>query len=306
MESVMPAIARWRIRPLERKLHWILRLGVVGCFIGHGAYGFLTKEAWVPYFGIVDIDRAWAYRLMPWIGAMDVSLGLTIAVVPLRVVLLHLIVWGLWTAALRPLSGDSVWEFFERAGNYGVPLAFLVLAGVPRRLREWFTPLWPSTMRPLTVDRARVLYKVLLVTTCLLLLGHGVLGAVNNKLALTIHYASIGLQDIAVGGLTLTRMVGGLEIVLAIAVLIAPLPNLLLGICVWKMATEVLFMTSGSLPFEWIERAGSYMAPLALYYLIVTNERVREDKYVDTETALYATRRHDTGAPRRHGTPRQG
>ena len=30
-------------------------------------------------------------------------------------------------------------------------------------------------------------------------------------------------------------------------------------------------MTSGSLPFEWIERAGSYMAPLALYYLIVTN-----------------------------------
>ena len=273
MESVMPAIARWRIRPLERKLHWILRLGVVGCFIGHGAYGLLTKEAWVPYFGIVDIDRAWAYRLMPWIGAMDVSLGLTMAVVPLRVVLLHLIVWGLWTAALRPLSGDSVWEFFERAGNYGVPLAFLVLAGVPRRLREWFTPLWPSTMRPLTVDRARVLYKVLLVTTCLLLLGHGVLGAVNNKLALTIHYASIGLQDNAVGGLTLTRMVGGLEIVLAIAVLIAPLPNLLLGICVWKMATEVLFMTSGSLPFEWIERAGSYMAPLALYYLIVTNER---------------------------------
>jgi hypothetical protein len=66
-------------------------------------------------------------------------------------------------------------------------------------------------------------------------------------------------------------MIGGLEIVLAAAVLVAPLPNLLLGICVWKMTTEVLFMTSGSLPFEWIERAGSYMAPLALYYLIVTN-----------------------------------
>jgi hypothetical protein len=27
-------------------------------------------------------------------------------------------------------------------------------------------------------------------------------------------------------------------------------------------------MTSGSLPFEWIERAGSYMAPLALYSLL--------------------------------------
>jgi hypothetical protein len=264
-------VVRWQTLPIEYKLYWLLRLGVIGCFIGHGAYGLITKEAWVPYFGVVGIDRAWAYQLMPWIGAMDVSLGLIMTTIPLRIVLLHLIVWGLWTAALRPLSSDSVWEFFERAGNYGVPLAFLILTGVPHRLRGWFAPLWPSTIRPLTVDSTRAMHKVLLVTTCLLLFGHGALGAINNKPALTAHYASIGLQDIAVGGLTLTRMIGGLEIVLAAAVLVAPLPNLLLGICVWKMATEVLFMTSGSLPFEWIERAGSYMAPLALYYLIVTN-----------------------------------
>jgi len=189
----------------------------------------------------------------------------------LRVVLLHLTVWGLWTAALRPLSGDVVWEFCERAGNYGVPLAFLVLAGVPRRLRRWFTPVWLSTISPLTIDSARVMHKVLLVTTCLLLLGHGMLGAINNKPALAAHYASIGLQDIAVDGITLTQLIGGLEIVLAGAILAAPLPSLLIGICLWKMGTETLFMTSGSLLFEWIERAGSYMAPLALYYLMVTN-----------------------------------
>ena len=41
----------------------------------------LTKKFWVSYFGVVGIDRAWAYRLMPWVGAMDVSLGLTMAVV---------------------------------------------------------------------------------------------------------------------------------------------------------------------------------------------------------------------------------
>src|SRR5262245_62024992 len=268
--GVLP-IARWQTLPIEHKLYWLLRLGVICCFIGHGAYGFITKEAWVPYFGVVGIDRTWAYRLMPWIGAMDIILGLIMAAIPLRIVLLHLIVWGIWTAALRPLSGDSVWEFFDRAGNYGVPLAFLVLAGIPYRLRGWFAPIWPSTIRPLTVGSARAMHKLLLVTTCLLLLGHGALGAINNKPALTAHYASIGLQGISMDGLTLTRMVGGLEIVLAAAVLVAPLPNLLLGICVWKMATEVLFMTSGSLPFEWIERAGSYMAPLALYYLIVTN-----------------------------------
>ena len=98
------------------KLHWLLRVGVVGCLIGHGAYGVLTKEAWVPYFGVAGIDRAWAYRLMPWIGLADMSLGLLMAIMPLPIGLLHLTVWGLWTAALRPLSGDSVWELVERAG----------------------------------------------------------------------------------------------------------------------------------------------------------------------------------------------
>jgi len=269
----MPAVARWWTLPLERKLHWLLRLGVIGCFIGHGAYGLLTKEAWVPYFGVVGIDRVWAYRLMPWIGAIDVSLGLTMAVVPLRIVLLHLTVFGLWTAALRPLSGDSVWELVERAGNYGVPLAFLVFAGVPRRLRGWFTPVWPSAMAPLTIDRTRMMHWILRVTTFLLLLCHGALGALHNKPALTAHYASIGFQNVMVGGLTLTQVVGGLELVLAVAVLVAPFPSLLLGICLWKMGTETLFMTAGSLPFEWIERAGSYMAPLALYALMVAKKK---------------------------------
>jgi hypothetical protein len=264
----MPVVAWWRTLSIEHKLYWLLRLGVVGCYIGHGAYGFLTKEAWVPYFGVVGIDHTWAYRLMPWIGAMDVSLGLTMAVVPLRIVLLHLTVWGLWTAALRPLSGDSVWELVERAGNYGVPLAFLVLVGVPRSRRGWFAPVRPSTLSPLTADRARVMHGILRVTTCLLLLGHGALGALHNKAALTVHYASIGLQNIVVGGLTLTQVVGGVEIVLAVAVLVAPLRSLLIGICLWKMASETLFLTSGSLPFEWIERAGSCMAPLAMYYLV--------------------------------------
>lgn len=261
------AIKQWRALPREHQLHWLLRCGVIGCFIGHGAYGFLTKEAWVPFFGVAGIDDTWAYRLMPWVGAMDVSLGLIMAVVPLRSVMLHLTVWGLWTAALRPLSGDAVWEFCERAGNYGVPLAFLVLAGIPRGLRGWFTPVWPAAMPPLTPDRAWLMQGTLRLTTCLLLLGHGALGALHNKPALTAHYASIGLRDIVIGGLTLTQVVGGVEIVLAVAVLIAPRPSLLIGICLWKMGTEALFMTSGSLPFEWIERAGSYTAPLALYAL---------------------------------------
>ena len=89
---------------------------------------------------------------------------------------------------------------------------------------------------------------------------------------MAVHHASIGLHDVVVSGLTLTRMIGGVEIVLAVAVLVVPLPSLLLGIGLWKMAAEALFMISGALPFEWIERAGSYMAPLALYTLVVTQK----------------------------------
>ena len=69
----VPRITRWRTLPRARQLYWLLRLGVLGCFLGHGAYGVLTKEAWVPYFGMVGIDRAWAYRLMWDIGALAVQ-----------------------------------------------------------------------------------------------------------------------------------------------------------------------------------------------------------------------------------------
>jgi hypothetical protein len=133
--------------------------------------------------------------------------------------------------------------------------------------------MWPSAMQPLNANRARALHGILRLTTCLLLLGHGALGALTSKPVLTAHYASIGLHNVMVSSLTLTQVVGGLEIVLAVTVLVVPCPSLLLGVCLWKMGTETLFMTSGSLPFEWIERAGSYMAPLALYALIKKGER---------------------------------
>jgi len=266
-------MARWQALPLEHQLYWLLRLGVIGCFIGHGAYGFLTKEAWVPFFAVVGIDRTWAYRLMPWVGAMDVGLGVLMMVIPMRSVMLHLAIWGLWTAALRPLSGDTVWECVERAGNYGVPLAFLILAGTPRALRHWFAPVRPSSLAPLTLGRARLLQGILRCTTCLLLFGHGALGALHTKPELTAHYASLGLQNVVVGSFTVTQVVGGLEMLWAIVVCIAPLPSLLIGICLWKMGTEALFMTSGALPFEWIERAGSYIAPLALSLLSWTKSR---------------------------------
>jgi hypothetical protein len=38
-------------------------------------------------------------------------------------VLLFVFAWKLATEAFRPLAGEPIWEFIERGGSYGAPLA---------------------------------------------------------------------------------------------------------------------------------------------------------------------------------------
>ena len=120
----------------EALVYWLLRIAC-GCeFIGHGAFGVITKAAWVPYFRVVGIRAHVAWELMPVVGSVDIFLGILVLLKPLRVVLLYYSVWGLWTALLRPLSGEPVWELVERAPNYLVPLTLLYLRGLPRSWKE--------------------------------------------------------------------------------------------------------------------------------------------------------------------------
>jgi hypothetical protein len=119
-------------------LFWLLRIACALEFIGHGAFGIITKAAWVPYFGVVGIPERWAYRLMPVVGSVDIFLGFLVLLKPIRAALIYMAVWGLWTALLRPLSGEPFWETIERAPNYLVPLALLYLRGLPRSWKELF------------------------------------------------------------------------------------------------------------------------------------------------------------------------
>jgi hypothetical protein len=120
-------------------LHWMLRLACACEFAGHGAFGLMTKAGWVAYFGVVGIPESLAYRLMPLIGAVDVSLALIVAVRPARAALLYMAVWGFLTATVRPLAGEPLWEFMERAPNWAIPLAFLCLRGFGRSAWEWLS-----------------------------------------------------------------------------------------------------------------------------------------------------------------------
>ena len=235
---------------------WVLRVGAALCFIGHGAFGFITKATWVPYFGVIGIPEAWAYRLMPVIGAMDVMAGMAVLFAPRGLPLVYMVVWATWTALLRPLAGESFFETLERAGNYGVPLALILLTAMPRSL-SGLGRLLDAPAAGDALVRART---VLRWTTVLLLVGHGALG-ISGKAMLTGHYAAIGLPAAT------TAMVGWFEIVLAAAVAARPLVGLLLFVAAWKLGTEFLFVVAGAPVWEFVERAGSYAAPFALAFL---------------------------------------
>ena len=248
----------------ETRLSDALRIGAGLCFIGHGAFGIITKPEWVQYFGVVGIPQQWAYILMPLVGLVDIVAGISVLVSPRPIALIYMVVWALWTALLRPLSGDHVWETLERAGNYGVPLALIVLAGGRDAVRDWLAVVRPLPLLPRLKSR---LLLTLRATTALLLFGHGALAVIGKPL-LVRHFDAIGLGT---GSLTIA---GGAEIALAIAVLARPAVPLLLVVAAWKLATESLFLVAGAPAWEVVERAGSYVAPIALAMILARTRHV--------------------------------
>jgi hypothetical protein len=217
----------------------------------------------VPFFGVAGIPEQWAWRLMPIIGAVDVIAGMAVLFAPRGLPLVYMTMWALWTALLRPLSGDSVFETLERAGNYGVPLALLLLTGRLASRADLFRLRDAPATDRVTID---TVCRVLTWTTALLLIGHGALG-VTAKEVFTAHYGAIGLP------VATTPIVGWFEIALALAVLARPTIGLLLFVAAWKLATESLFTASGAPIWELVERAGSFAAPLALAALLVRRPR---------------------------------
>jgi hypothetical protein len=80
-------------RTWEWRIHWLLRLALCCEFVGHGAFGVMTKAGWVPYFVVYGIPEAWAWTLMPLVGSVDIALGTLVLVAPIRAALLYMAVW---------------------------------------------------------------------------------------------------------------------------------------------------------------------------------------------------------------------
>lgn len=235
---------------------WILRIGVAGCFIGHGAFGIITKAAWLPYFAVANVAEPRAWQLMPWIGLMDITVGVLALLWPCRALFMWAATWGVWTALLRPLSGESCWEFWERAGNFGVPLAIIAVVGWSGAQLRRLPSRWPDAG-----DGARLrLSRVLRLVTFSLLAGHAGCTLLEQRASFAHNYAAVWPH----GPAGIVPAVALLELAMAAGVLFRPTVALLMGVCAWKVATEALFVFAGSPIWEVVERFGSYTAPLAL------------------------------------------
>ena len=257
----MPSLVR------KQYLYQVLRTGCVMCFIGHGAFGLITKAVWCNYFALLGIGPDLAYRLMPVVGSIDILMGLSLLMNPVRAVLLWLVIWGLVTASLRPLSGEPVPELIERAGNYLVPAALLVLCPPGISLGSWFRRIAgpaPGLYQVITVRRT------LQVSVFLLLAGHAWLNMIG-KPGLLGQYKSLGIADT----ILFARLAGSIELVLALVTLLHPFRSFLLVVLVWKMGSELFYPHYEIL--EWIERGGSYASIFGLWLCLGTSVRTRSE-----------------------------
>jgi hypothetical protein len=253
----------------QQKIYYALRVASAMCFIGHGSFGIIKKAIWSNYFGVFGIGHDASLRLMPLIGSIDILMGIIILVYPIRAIIAWLVIWGTITALLRPLSGEPFAEFIERAGNFGAPLAMIILSGgVSAHFKKLFSPIKPGDQLDKTILQS--------VTACLrfvvffLFIGHGWLNVIEKR-SLVDQYRMLGFVDPA----RTAQLIGMFEIIAAFGVLIRPIRAFVLVLFIWKITSE-LFYPHYEL-FEWVERGGSYGCILALWFALGANSFVRKN-----------------------------
>ncbi|MEK7506751.1 MAG: hypothetical protein AAB585_00560 [Patescibacteria group bacterium] len=112
----------------SKLIQWILRVAVAGEFLGHGVFALQGKPAWIGWISqLTNAGPELAGQLLQLVGLVDVVIALIILVRPINWILLWAAFWGFWTALVRPIVGEPVWDFIERWANWGAPLTLYLL-----------------------------------------------------------------------------------------------------------------------------------------------------------------------------------
>ena len=255
----------------ESTIWWLLRMGVAWEFIGHGAFGIITKEGWVPYFAVWGIPESVAWKLMPIVGTMDIILGLMAFFAPRKDIIFFTAAWGLMTAFLRPFAGEPWSEFFERSYNWGVSLVMFLVISWDSKSHGWFNRV--KNIPSLNANQWQILSLILRGVIFSYIVGHGAFGVMDAKTGLIDQFEAVGISKLFGTTQTALMVMGWFEIFLGVGALFVKFPPFFYFISGWKMATESLFIFSGAFfgGFEFIERGASYAAPIILALIIKLN-----------------------------------
>lgn len=124
----------------QKIIEWVLRISLAGEFLGHGIFAWQLKKRFLEMLeAFIGVSGDLASQLMKTIGTVDIIVAIFAIVKPIRIVLIYASIWGFLTALARPIAGDPIWDFVERFANIGVPLALLLMRGLPKNAKEWFS-----------------------------------------------------------------------------------------------------------------------------------------------------------------------
>lgn len=125
----------------EKIIEWVLRIAIFGEFLGHGVLAVGGKQQWLDWISqLTGASNVLAVQLLTLIGILDILVAFSVLIRPMRIVLVWAAIWGFWTALLRPIVGEPIWDFIERWTNWGAPLALLFLIGLPKTVSELWKP----------------------------------------------------------------------------------------------------------------------------------------------------------------------
>src|SRR3990172_6748748 len=103
-----------------KTIEWVLRVAIFGEFLGHGIFGLQGKKEWISWISeLTGASDVLAIQLLTLIGLLDIAVALVVLVRPLRPVVAWAVIGGFWTALVRPVVGEPIWDFVERWTNWG-------------------------------------------------------------------------------------------------------------------------------------------------------------------------------------------
>lgn len=73
---------------------------------------------------------------MPFIGSLDIIVAIHALLIPRKYILIWAVFWALATATVRPLSGESIWSFVERGGNWITPLVLIMYRNKNQTIKD--------------------------------------------------------------------------------------------------------------------------------------------------------------------------